>query len=261
MTDEIANTNPETSDENLTPVEPERVSRLSAPVPPTRSNDGDEDVVREYENRYLRESKYKDEPANAGSRFNFENIRSEGQRLYREGRAYYRDVPRSYNSAGVGNDERLWAAVAHGSIWFTLLGGVASIGAVVPITVFIPLIIYFFFRNRSDFVAFHALQAFMIQIIATLGVFAFGLVGGIVWVIGMVLSLILMIALVGFILVPVWGLVGIVGGIVLATLPIIALILSTIATIETFRGQDYRYPFIARWLDQQLSRSTGLTIV
>jgi uncharacterized Tic20 family protein len=31
------------------------------------------------------------------------------------------------------------------------------------------------------------------------------------------------------------------------------LLYGTIAAIETYNGRDYRYPFIARWVDRQLA--------
>jgi uncharacterized Tic20 family protein len=163
------------------------------------------------------------------------------------------ELPRSYSTLRVADDERLWAAVAHGSAWFTLLGGVISIGAILPISVFIPLIIYFAFRRRSDYVAFHALQAFTLQLFGTLGALIVLGVGGLVWVVGMFIAALLMLVLVGFVLIPLWGLVGIALLLVVVAMPILMVFYSTLAAIETYNGRDYRYPFIARWVDRQLA--------
>ncbi len=163
------------------------------------------------------------------------------------------ELPRSYSTLRVADDERLWAAIAHGSAWFTLLGGALSIGAILPISVFIPLIIYFAFRRRSDYVAFHALQAFTLQLFGTLGALLVLAVGGLVWVVGMVVAMLSMIALVGFVLVPLWGLVGIVLMLIVVAMPLLMVFYGTMATIETYNGRDYRYPFIARWVDRQLA--------
>lgn len=124
-----------------------------------------------------------------------------------------------------------------------------------PLSIFIPLIIFFIFRKRSDYVAFHALQAFTLQLVGTLGALVLGVVGGIVWGIGMIVALVLMLVLVGFILVPVWGVVGILLALVVALMPVAMLILGTIAAIETYNGRDYRYPRIAGWVDRQLAGS------
>lgn len=202
--------------------ESERVSRLSS----TANNyaAGDDSVVREYQNRYSREEKPK-----------------------------RREMPRSYSTLRVTNDEKLWAAVAHGSIWITALISVMTVGVLVPISVFVPLVIYFLFRKRSDYVAFHALQAFVLQLVGTVGAFALLVIGGTVWLVGLAIALLAMVVLVGFILVPVWGLVGIVLLFVTGLLPLASLLYGTIATIETYNGRDYRYPFIARWVDRQLA--------
>ncbi len=215
------------SDEAIRPPEDqERVSRLSS------ESSGDE-TVREYERRYNGEDL--ETPA-----------RSRMQR---------KEMPRSYSTLRVSDDEKLWAAVAHGSVWVTLFGGFLSGGAVVPLSVFIPLVIYFLFRQKSDFVAFHALQAFVLQLIGTVGAFLLLLVGGVVWGIGMVIALLAVVILVGFILVPFWGLVGVALLAMVVVMPIAMVFFGTYGAIETYNGRDYRYPFIARWVDRQLAGS------
>jgi uncharacterized Tic20 family protein len=204
--------------------ESERVSRLSSTAP--AAGEGDDSVVREYEQRY------------------------QGPR---DDKAKRKEMPRSYSTLNVTEDEMLWASVAHGSVWLTALLSIMTVGVLVPISVFVPLVIYFLFRKRSDYVAFHALQAFVLQLVGTVGALALLLVGGTVWLVGLVIGLLAMAILIGFILVPVWGLIGIVLAIVTGLMPLGALIYGTIAAIETFSGRDYRYPFIARWVDRQLA--------
>jgi len=162
-------------------------------------------------------------------------------------------MPRSYSTLRVSDDEKLWASVAHGSVWVTLLAGLLSGGAIIPLSVFIPLVIYFLFRQKSDYVAFHALQAFVLQLIGTIGAFLLISVGGLVWVIGMVIALLAVVILVGFILVPFWSLVGIVLLSSTVLLPIAMIFFGTYGAVETHNGRDYRYPFIARWVDRQLA--------
>lgn len=211
----------------------ERVSRLAAPsieatkrdIPTDVSGDDGEQVVREYEQRY----------------------RDDFQKPKR------REMPRSYSTARVTDDEKLWASIAHGSVWLTLLGGLLSLGTIVPISVFVPLAIYFMFRRRSDYVAFHALQAFVLQLIGTVGALAVLMVGGLVWGIGMVIALMAVAILIGFLLVPLWGIVGVVLALAVLAMPVAMLLYGTIAAIETYNGRDYRYPFIARWVDRQLA--------
>ncbi len=182
-------------------------------------------------------------PAREGRRFE----------LPREEKAKRREMPRSYSTLRVSEDERLWAGVAHGSVWITLMIAITSAGFLVPVSIFIPLIVYLMFRRRSDFVAFHALQAFVLQLIGTIGAFALLMIGGVVWLVGLTVALLAMAVLIGFILVPIWGLVGIILLLVSGGLPIATLLYGTIAAIETYHGRDYRYPFIARWVDRQLA--------
>lgn len=208
----------------------ERVSRLSSAPPPAATDLTDDEVVREYERRYYGERQER-----------LTNTR--------------REMPRSYSTMRVSDDEKRWAAVAHGSVWLTLLGGFISGGTIVPISVFVPLIIYFLFRSKSNYVAFHALQAFVLTLIGTVGAFLLLLVGGLVWGIGLVVALLAMLVLVGFVLVPIWGFVGIALLAVIVLLPLAMLFLGTFAAIETYNGRDYRYPFIARWVDRQIAGS------
>ena len=223
------------SEEPVLPFEDqERVSRLSS------DSTGDE-VVREYEERYYGGASKNANGSNADSR-------TADRPTLRQ-----REMPRSYSTLRVSDDEKLWAAVAHGSVWITLLGGFISGGTVIPLSVFIPLIIYFLFRNKSDYVSFHALQAFVLTLIGTVGAFLLLTIGGIVWGIGMVIALLAMVLLVGFILVPFWALVGVALLAVVVLLPLAMLFLGTFAAIETYNGRDYRYPFIARWVDRQIA--------
>jgi uncharacterized Tic20 family protein len=203
--------------------EQERVSRLS-------SDPSGDETVREYERRYYGETTDTPTP-----------------KLKRK------EMPRSYSTLRVSDDEKLWASVAHGSVWVTLLAGLLSGGAIIPLSVFIPLVIYFLFRQKSDYVAFHALQAFVLQLIGTIGAFLLISVGGLVWVIGMVIALLAVVILVGFILVPFWSLVGIVLLSSTVLLPIAMIFFGTYGAVETHNGRDYRYPFIARWVDRQLA--------
>jgi uncharacterized Tic20 family protein len=197
----------------------ERVSRLS-----TAEIETEDHVVKEYEERY-----------------------------YGPPKAKMRDKPRSYSTFRVTDEERLWAAVAHGSVWITFITGFLTAGFSVPVSVFIPLVVYFMFRKRSDYVAFHALQAFVLQLIGTLGALALLIIGGAAWVVGLIVAVIAIAVLIGFVLVPVWGLVGIVLLLVAIGLPFVMLLFGTIATIETYNGRDYRYPVVARWVDRQLA--------
>jgi uncharacterized Tic20 family protein len=42
---------------------------------------------------------------------------------------------------------------------------------------------------------------------------------------------------------------------VITIMPLAMIFFGTYAAIETYNGRDYRYPFIARWVDRQLAGS------
>ncbi|NWF68521.1 MAG: DUF4870 domain-containing protein [Chloroflexi bacterium] len=215
--------------DNINPDESgvKRLSRLSStPGGQPAAGEGDtESVVREYEERY--------------------------QKLRREPTP--RSVPRSYRASAPTPAERRWSAVAHASAWLTLLGGFATLGISVPFSIFIPLALYLVFRKKSDYVAFHALQAFVLQLVGTVGAALLLSVGGVVWLLGLFIALLLVALAVGVVLVPLWAVAGLLLLLVVFLLPIAMLLYSTIGTLETANGRDYRYPVIARWIDRQLA--------
>lgn len=237
----------------------QRVSRLSggpASSAPPAADSGEQDaVVREYERRYSRQEadalpekpKFGEKPKMDRPGF--------GERAGAFWEKSRRGAPLSYNGSATTSDERLWAALAHASIWLTVLAGAFSGGMLLPLTVFIPLVIYFVFRTKSNFVAFHSLQAFVLQLVATIGVAVFGLVGVVVAVIALLIIIVLCLVLIGFVLLPVWLGVTALGGLVVSLLPVAGVILSTIAAIETYNGRDYSLPFIGRFVDRQLAGS------
>jgi uncharacterized Tic20 family protein len=201
----------------------QRVSRLSSTV--TSEESSDDALVKEYEERYTP----------------------------RKNKSSLRDRPRSYSTRRVTDDERLWAAVAHATALLTFVSAVLTAGFSVPISIFVPLVIYLMFRKQSDYVAFHALQAFVLQLAGTVGALALLIIGGLVWTVGLLISLVAMLILVGFVLVPVWGLVGIALLLVVVALPFVMVFLGVVGAIQTYNGQDFRYLFIARWVDRQLA--------
>lgn len=236
----------------------ERASRLSAP-----DEQDAEAVISKYERRYH------GDPEAGVSDFSFDEPKrkrknddaaASDQPRCRAPRWAARPAPRAYSSAYLNEDERLWSSIAHASVWITVLGGMFTNGVAVPFSIFIPLIIFLYWRKRSDYVAFQALQAFAIQVLVTAGVALFAFVGGIVWVVGLLIALLLMIVLVGFILVPVWALVGLAVVVLLAVAPFAALALGSVGAVRTYAGRDFQYPGIGRWLDRRLAHSVYQTV-
>lgn len=146
--------------------------------------------------------------------------------------------------------ERNWAAIAHASTLITVLGGLASFGLGGILLALVPLGIYLAFRENSRYVAFHALQALVMQL-GGLAVYALGLVVLIIitvvaWVVTGVLSVIL----VGVLLVPVALLITLLLVIFLLLFPLVQVGYSLYAALETGRGVDFYYPWIGDWLEE-----------
>ncbi|QIN84703.1 DUF4870 domain-containing protein [Rubrobacter tropicus] len=112
-------------------------------------------------------------------------------------------------------DERTWSMLAHLSMFVNLVTGFLG-----PVA---ALVIWLVYKDRSEKVAFHALQSMWYQI-GWLVILAVG------WTV----TGLLMIVIVGFLLVPVMAIVSI--------LPFVH---AGYATYKVNQGEDYRYPFAA----------------
>jgi hypothetical protein len=110
----------------------------------------------------------------------------------------------------VTNEERLWAMLAH---LFGLIGYLVALGQYIA-----PLVIYLVFKDRSKFVAFHALQSLFFQ----LAVLVAGVISGIL----------------------VFLLIGIPLLIVVAVGSLIYII---VAAIRAYNGELFEYWLVGRW--------------
>jgi uncharacterized protein len=127
-------------------------------------------------------------------------------------------------SAGGGmsaQDERTWSMVAHLSI---LLDLITAIGG--PIA---ALVIWLVYKDRSQKVAFHALQSLWYQVAWIVIIFAY-----------VIVSTILTVVIIGifmFFLLP-----------LIALIPIVH---QCYAAYKVYQGVDYRYPVIADMIDRE----------
>ena len=131
-------------------------------------------------------------------------------------------VPPEPISAG---DERTWGMLSHLSVLLNLATGFGG-----PIA---ALIIYLVYKERSRFVAYHALQALVFQLIWWVGG---GALTGIAWGITGVLSAVL----IGVICIPLACLVTL--------LPIASLVYGVVGAVQCSQGQDFRYWLIGDWV-------------
>ncbi len=122
------------------------------------------------------------------------------------------------------SEERTWAMVSHLSILANLV--TAFLGPL------IPLVIYLTFKDRSRYVAFQSMQAFIFQLIAWIGA---GLLAAIAWVISGLLAVIL----IGCLIMPLALLISII--------PLAALVYGVIGAIQTDQGQNFKYWLVGDW--------------
>ena len=127
------------------------------------------------------------------------------------------------------SDERTWAMLAHLSVLLNLVTGFLGVVA--------ALIIYLIYKDRSRYVAYQAMQAFVFQLIWWGGA---GLIVGLMWTITGVLSA----ALVGVLCVP----FALIGTLLIGIMPVVAVVYGVYAGIETNQGKDFRYWLVGDWL-------------
>ena len=101
----------------------------------------------------------------------------------------------------------------------------------------IPLAIYFIYKDRSRFVAFHSMQAFLFQLVWWIGG---GLLAAAAWTISGILAAIL----IGCLLMPL--------ALVISLIPIAGLVYGVIGAIQTGQGQDFEYWLIGDWTRNML---------
>ncbi len=123
------------------------------------------------------------------------------------------------------SEERTWAMFAHLSVLINLVTGI--LGPVVA------AIIYFAYRDRSRYVAYHAMQSLLLQLIVWVGG---GIIIGGAWLITGLLSLVL----IGLCLIPF--------AIAISFLPVVAPVYGIVGAVKTSQGDDFRYWLIGDWV-------------
>ena len=127
------------------------------------------------------------------------------------------------------SDERTWAMIAHLSVLANLVTG--FFGPVVAI------IIYLVYKDRSRYVAYHSMQAFVFQLIWWVGG---GALAGLAWAVSGVLSAVLI------------GLLCMPFACIISFLPMAAIVYGIIGGVQTAQGQDFKYWLIGDWVRSTL---------
>ena len=128
------------------------------------------------------------------------------------------------------SEEHTWAMLANLSVLLNLVTGILG-----PVA---ALIIYFIFRERSAYVRFQAMQAFVFQLVWWV---LAGIVATLLWILVGVLAIIC----VGLCLTPI--------AILVSLLPLAALVYGVYGAIETSQGKDFRYWLIGDWVKNDIT--------
>lgn len=158
---------------------------------------------------------------------------------------------RSTAEGGAVTDAWTIAALAHASVVLTLLFAFAGgIGALVGLAV--PLVIYLTYRERSQFVAFHALQALVYQgagvLIYLASVIVLALIVTVVWTITGLLSAVA----VGFLFLPLAVLVTVLMVLVLLSAPLAWVACGLYAAYRVYQGEGVRYWLLGEWVEREI---------
>jgi uncharacterized Tic20 family protein len=151
---------------------------------------------------------------------------------------------------GLAREEMTWSALAHASILLTLLLGVASGGIAAFLGPIVPAIIWYVYRDKSEYVVEQARQATIFQLAGILGWLVLVIGGAILVAAGWAVSAILLVVLVGLILMPVMLLVTLIWGVAIVALPIAQVIYGCYAALEAYNGRPFRYQWFADMIDR-----------
>ena len=127
------------------------------------------------------------------------------------------------------SEARTWAMVAHLSVLLNLVTGFLGVVA--------ALVIYIIYKDRSRFVAYQAMQSFVFQLVSWAGG---GLAIGAIWAITGALSAVL----IGVLCIP----FSLLFTIVLAMMPLVALVYGVYGGLEANQGKAFKYWLIGDWV-------------
>jgi len=160
------------------------------------------------------------------------------------------EVKTSAPHLGLTRDETNWAALAHASILLTLLLGVATGGIAVFLGPIVPALIWYAYRDKSEYVTEQARQATIFQVAGLLALLALALVGAILVAVGWAVSAVLVIVLIGILLLVVMAIVTLLWGAAVIALPIAQVVYGCYAALEAYNGRPFRYWWVADVIDR-----------
>lgn len=156
---------------------------------------------------------------------------------------------------GLSQEEMTWAALAHASILVTLLIGLLSGGALAIVGALIPALIWYAYRQKSEYVVDQARQAFLFQIAGFVALLILALLGSVLVAVGWTVSAILSIVLIGLLLMPLMLVLTLLWAAVFVALPIGQVVYGCYAALEAHHGRPFRYWWIADLIDRYQSQA------
>ncbi len=163
---------------------------------------------------------------------------------------------------GPTSNERIWAALAHASVLLTFILGVSTGGLAVIVGALVPLIIWLAFRDRSRFVAFHAIQASVFQLASVVAWVGLLIVGAAILIPAWVVTILLSLVLIGLLLLPLVLVLTIALPAALVVMPLAVLVYGLYGAFEVYGGRDFRYWLVADWIEKRgvKSEATELAV-
>ena len=140
--------------------------------------------------------------------------------------------------------ERNWAMLAHLTALLTVLVGLHSGGVGSVVALLVPLGMYLYFRERSPYVAFHALQATVFQASIGIAWVVVGAIAGTVLAGAWIVTGLLSIVLVGLLLVPFALGLTFLTVIMLLALPVLGLVYPVRGAYLTYSGRPFEYLWV-----------------
>lgn len=151
---------------------------------------------------------------------------------------------------GLTREETSWAAVAHASMLVTLLLGLVTGGLGAILGPIIPALIWYAYRDKSDYVVDQARQATVFQLAGFAALLLLGVMGAILVGLGWAVSAVLVIVLVGLLLLPIMLVATMIWVVALVALPIVQVVYGCYAALEAYHGRPFRYWWIADLVDR-----------
>jgi hypothetical protein len=151
---------------------------------------------------------------------------------------------------GLTREEMNWAAVAHASILVTLLLGISTGGLAAIFGPLIPALIWYIYRDKSEYVVEQARQATIFQLAGIIGLVVLAIGGALLVTVGWVVSAVLLIVLIGVLLLPVMLIATLLLAVAVVVLPLAQVVYGCYAAVEAYHGRPFRYRWVADLMDR-----------